>query len=232
MQRSVLGIAALTLTVSGCAAYRPCPYHVAKAVGNCPAAAAGAGPIDARPDYTIGFVELDDWPNRRFFPIGQKLLAREQGDFRDSGQKHEFHTTLGNIPGQVTHCLTALGGQDCSSTAPAARLPLTVAGSSGAAAGHRKDPCSEHLGAGGVFGRVPNQTLLAPLPSVNAASPILLVRATGELIPGHDLFTRGNETAKFRDFLAHFVHDVIRQKLAQFLDKNKAPAAPVPAGGS
>jgi len=164
-----------------------------------------------------------DWPNRRYFPIGQVLFTQEQGAFRNRAQKHEVHTSLGNFPAQVTHCLKADPGDDCSSIPQERRQvgpgPHAVAAGRGEAlaSSEHKDACVQHLGAGGKFG----ETFLYPVAeTVKPENPVMLVRATGELIPGHDLFSRDPKTKelttrKFVGFLVKFVHDLMYEKAAQ-----------------
>lgn len=179
-----------------------------------------------------------DWPNRRYFPIGQVVLTQEQGVLRDSQQKHEVHTSLGNFRGQVTHCLKADPGDDCTSIPgygsaqpgpQGADSPRETAARAAAATTEHKDPCAQPLGAGGKFAdtvlyRV-NDDGQANNPVMPSNSPVMLARATGELIPGHDLFA-GAKTEKFKGFLVKFVHDLIYQKLGQRRAAHEREPAP------
>jgi hypothetical protein len=148
----------------------------------------------------------EDWPNRRFFPLGESILVQNQGLLRDKVQKHQAHTSLGNVPEQVTHCLKLVGGQDCS-------LP-------GAPGGVNHEPSANEEGTAGPLGAARKfaDTYLYPAQEgLDPQNPILLVRTTGQLIPGHDLFTKANDHSRdqFKAFLIQFVRELINRRFQQ-----------------
>jgi len=124
-----------------------------------------------------------DWPNRRFFPFGRTLGVRHE-PYGTPEQYRAKTRSHGNYAPHLTHCLFVTGGVPCKGLPPP---PPSIG----------PQNFDLRLANAARYGA----TSLYPLAPIDPNNPFLVVKATRDVIPGHnDMFAQ-----PLIEFVAEFV---------------------------